>query len=75
METAQFELYQDLAAQWRWRLRSKNGEVVATSAESYVSIHDCQRGVFTVQHYAATASIERPAPTRIGGGDVHRDQG
>lgn len=61
METAQFELYQDAAGQWRWRLRAKNGEIVADSAQGYADVHDCQRGVFVVQHYAATASIERPA--------------
>jgi uncharacterized protein YegP (UPF0339 family) len=44
-----FELYRDHNAHWRWRLRHKNGNVVADSAEGYVRREDCEHGITLVQ--------------------------
>lgn len=30
-----FEIYKDKAGEWRWRLRSRNNEIIAVSSESY----------------------------------------
>lgn len=30
-----FEIYKDAKGEWRWRLRAKNGRIVADSAEGY----------------------------------------
>jgi uncharacterized protein YegP (UPF0339 family) len=30
-----FQIYKDHAGQWRWRLRARNGKIVADSGESY----------------------------------------
>ncbi len=30
-----FEIYKDKAGEWRWRLRSRNHEIIAVSSESY----------------------------------------
>ena len=30
-----YEVYQDAADEWRWRLRAKNGRIVADSGEGY----------------------------------------
>ena len=35
--------------QWRWRLKSGNGEIIADSAEGYVSKYDCEYAIRLVQ--------------------------
>ena len=30
-----FEIYQDRKKEWRWRLKSKNGRILAMSSEGY----------------------------------------
>lgn len=30
-----FQVYRDKAGEWRWRLRAKNGRIVADSGEGY----------------------------------------
>lgn len=30
-----FQVYKDKAGEWRWRLRAKNGRIVADSGEGY----------------------------------------
>lgn len=30
---------------WRWRLKARNGRIVAESGESYYSEHECERAV------------------------------
>jgi len=35
--TATFELYEDAGGKWRWRLRHRNGNVLADSGEGYAS--------------------------------------
>lgn len=36
-----FTVYQDSNGGWRWRLRAKNGRIVADSAEGYRSRRHC----------------------------------
>ncbi len=31
----QFEIYSDVAGEYRWRLKADNGEIIADSAEGY----------------------------------------
>jgi uncharacterized protein YegP (UPF0339 family) len=50
---ARFELYQDRAGKWRWRLRHRNGNVLADSGEGYTS-----RSAAT----AAVDGVKRNAP-------------
>lgn len=42
-----FEVYRGLN-QWRWRLRARNGKIVATSGESYKRRADALKGVRAV---------------------------
>lgn len=42
--SAHFEVFPDEAGQWRWRLRAKNGEIVATS-EGYTDENSARRGI------------------------------
>src|SRR4051812_1608091 len=44
-----FEVYHDAKKEYRWRLKSANGQVVATSGEGYKAKADCLRGIELVQ--------------------------
>lgn len=43
-----FELYRDRAGQWRFRLRARNGTVVASS-EAYRTRAGCEKGIQCLQ--------------------------
>jgi uncharacterized protein YegP (UPF0339 family) len=47
-----FELYRDAKGEWRWRLRARNGEVIAESGEGYVRREDCEHGIALVRQSA-----------------------
>lgn len=57
--TATFELYQDQADEWRWRLRHQNGNVIADSGEGYASPQKAKQGIESVKRNAPDAEIER----------------
>ena len=42
-----FEVYQDKNNEWRFRLKSPNGKIVAVG-ESYKSKQQCLKGVYSV---------------------------
>ena len=52
-----FELYRDAKGEWRWRLRARNGEVIADSGEGYLRREDCEHGIALVRQ-STEASIE-----------------
>lgn len=37
------EIYQDKAGEWRWRIRSVNGNILADSSEGYKNQSDCRK--------------------------------
>lgn len=39
------EVYQDKGGEWRWRLKARNGRVIADSAEGYVDQDDAIHGL------------------------------
>ena len=49
-----FELYQDKAGEYRFRLKARNGKVIATS-EGYVTKAACENGIDSVKTNAAEA--------------------
>jgi uncharacterized protein YegP (UPF0339 family) len=49
-----FELYQDKADKWRFRLKAGNGEVIAVG-EAYESKSAAQQGIASVQKNAPDA--------------------
>lgn len=51
-----FEVYQDKASKFRWRLKAGNGEIVA-SGEAYESKQAAVKGTEAVQRAAAGAAI------------------
>lgn len=44
-----FEAYQDAGGDWRWRLRAKNGLIVADSAEGYAKKGNALRAATMVR--------------------------
>lgn len=65
---ATFDVYRDRSGKWRWRLVHQNGNIIATSGESYASDRNCRRGMRSVQRHALGAAIvwqrdeEEPEP-------------
>lgn len=51
-----FEVYKDKAEEFRFRLKAKNGQVIATS-EGYSSHANCMNGVESVKKNAVDAPI------------------
>ncbi len=52
-----FEIYKDSRGEWRWRLRSSNGNIIADSGEGYASRQGAEHGISLVQSAGS-------APTR-----------
>ena len=52
-----FEVYKDKAEQFRFRLKAKNGQIIAVS-EDYTTLRKCLNGVASVQKNAPDAKIE-----------------
>jgi uncharacterized protein YegP (UPF0339 family) len=51
-----FELYQDKGGQFRFRLKARNGEIVATS-EAYTTKPACENGIASVRKNAPEAPV------------------
>jgi len=51
-----FEIYQDTAGKYRFRLKAANGEVIAVS-EAYESKDGCKNGIESVKTNAPIAEI------------------
>ena len=54
-----FELYKDKAGEFRFRLKARNGEVIATG-ESYTTKANCKNGINSVIKNAADAEVVEP---------------
>ena len=52
-----FEMYQDKAGEFRFRLKARNGEIIAVS-EGYTTKASCENGIASVQKNAPEAEIE-----------------
>lgn len=55
---AKFELYQDGKGEYRWRLKSGNGQVIANGGEGYTTKAAAQNGIDAVKRDAAAAAVE-----------------
>ena len=51
-----FELYTDKAGEFRFRLKAKNGQIIAVS-EGYKTMASCKNGVASVQKNAPDAPV------------------
>ena len=52
-----FEIYKDKAGEFRFRLKARNGEIIAAS-EGYVKKDSCKNGIESVRKNAADAPVE-----------------
>ena len=52
-----FEMYEDKAGEFRFRLKARNGEIIAVS-EGYTTKASCENGIASVQKNAPEAEIE-----------------
>jgi len=57
MAMPQFDAYEDLVGQWRWRLLGGDGRTVATSGESFDSHWHALRAAENVRGAASGAMI------------------
>jgi len=54
---SQFELYTDRGGKHRWRLRHRNGNIIADSSQGYASRQKAQQGLSAVRRDAFGASV------------------
>lgn len=52
-----FEIYKDKAGEFRFRLKAKNGQIIAVS-EGYKAMDGCKNGVESVRKNAVDSTIE-----------------
>ncbi|WP_442978254.1 HVO_2922 family protein [Salarchaeum sp. III] len=55
---AHFEVYEDDAGQWRWRLVHRNGNILADSGEGYASKQKAKQGLESVKENAPGAPVQ-----------------
>jgi uncharacterized protein YegP (UPF0339 family) len=49
-----FEIYKDRGGEHRWRLKSSNGQVIASSGQGYKDKRDCKNAIERIKKDAAT---------------------
>jgi uncharacterized protein YegP (UPF0339 family) len=54
---ARFEVFKDAAGEFRWRLRHRNGNVIASSGEGYTRKHNAWKGLRSVMRNAPGADV------------------
>ncbi len=52
-----FEIFEDKAGEYRWRLVASNGEIIADSGEGYASKDGARQAVERIQSYAPNADV------------------
>ncbi|MBQ9912253.1 MAG: YegP family protein [Firmicutes bacterium] len=53
-----FEVYTDKKGEFRFRLKARNGQIVASS-EGYTTMKTCENGIESVRKNAAEGKVER----------------
>jgi uncharacterized protein YegP (UPF0339 family) len=70
-----FQLYKDRKGDYRWRLRARNGEIIADSNEGYSSKASCKHGIDLVKQQAANAEVEDQTVSRAAQADRAEEEG
>lgn len=60
MPHPKFQIFRDRAGRFRFRLKARNGKVVAVS-EGYLTKAGCENGIRSVRENAPDAEVEEPA--------------
>ena len=55
---SKFELYEDKSGGFRFRLKAGNGEVIATSSESYQTTAGALNGIESIKKNAGDAQVD-----------------
>lgn len=55
---AKFELYKGNDSQYRWRLKSANGQIIAIGGEGYTTKAGAQNGIAAVKRDAPSAPTD-----------------
>jgi len=55
---AKFEVYKDGKGEYRWRLKSGNGQIIATGGEGYVAKAGVLNGIEAVKRDAPGATVD-----------------
>ncbi|HEV7474505.1 MAG TPA: DUF1508 domain-containing protein [Pyrinomonadaceae bacterium] len=50
--------YKDAKGEWRWRLKSSNGRIIADSGEGYKTSHECLEDIKRVQGSSQAPVVE-----------------
>ncbi|WP_200531786.1 amphi-Trp domain-containing protein [Halorubrum sp. LN27] len=54
---ARFEVYRGRDGEWRWRLRHRNGNIIATGGEGYTRKHNALKGLRSVMANSPDAAV------------------
>lgn len=55
---ARFELYKGSDSQYRWRLKSANGQIIAIGGEGYTTKAGAENGIAAVKRDAPSATTD-----------------
>lgn len=66
---ARFEVYEDRSGRWRWRLKHRNGNVIADGGQGYASRASAERGLESVRRNAPGAPVRRVSDSPSEGED------
>jgi len=53
-----FVIYKDRAGEFRWNLKSNNGEIIADSSEGYINKADIKHAIHLIKDNAKKSPIE-----------------
>jgi len=56
--TLTFEVYKDKGDEFRWRLKSGNGQNIGTSGQGYAGKADCLHAIDVIKEGAAKATVK-----------------
>ena len=70
-----FQLYKDRKGEYCWRLRARNGEIIADSNEGYSSKASCKHGIDLIKQQAANAEVEDQTESQAAQADRTEEEG
>ena len=53
-----YEVYMDIAGEWRWRFKAANGKQIGASSEGYVNKADCLHSIDLIKQSANAPAEE-----------------
>lgn len=57
-------IYRDRRGQWRWRIKARNGRIIAESGEGYVSKFNARRAAERIKNAIASWVVVRKLEIR-----------